>query len=136
MANLTFMDMVKAAQDAIEGVSPEQAQAAVAQDDSTLIIDVRDAADIAGTGIIPGAAAISLGTLGYKADTTMPEDYQHPELGDHARPIIVTCALGAMASLGAKQLRDMGYNNVTYMQGGTVAWKEADLPVADFSGGA
>ena len=79
-------------------------------------------------GMIPGAAAISLGTLGFKADTTMPEDFQHPELGDHGRPIIVTCALGAMASLGAKQLQDMGYTNVKYVDGGTEAWKEAGLP--------
>jgi len=94
---------------------------------------VRDAADIAATGIVPGAVAISLGTLGFKADTTMPAEMQHPELGDHDRPIVVTCTLGAMAALGAKMLDDMGYTNVTYMDGGTTGWIEAGNAVADFS---
>ena len=82
---------------------------------------------------MPGALAISLGTLGFKGDVTMPEEMQHPELGDHDREIVVTCTIGAMAALGAKLLADLGYTNVTYMEGGTVAWKEAGLDVDEFT---
>ncbi len=123
----TFMEMV--------GEAQEHTSAVTASDvpETALVIDVRDRADIAKTGIIPGALAISLGTLGFKGDVTMPEEMQHSELGDHDREIVVTCTIGAMAALGAKTLQDLGYTNVTYMEGGTLAWKEAGLDTDEFT---
>lgn len=124
----TFMESVQEAQAQVEAVAPADVP------EGALVIDVRDAADIAEGGIIPGAAAISLGTLGFKADVTLPAEMQHPELGDHDREIVVTCKMGAMASLGAKLLDDMGYKNVRYVEGGTEGWKEAGLAVDNFEG--
>ena len=46
------------------------------------------------------------------------------ELQDRSRPVIVTCK----AALGAKTLKDMGFTNVSYVEGGTRGWKEAGLP--------
>lgn len=123
----TFMEMVGEAQSQVAGVP------AAGVSETALIVDVRDRADIEATGIVPGALAISLGTLGFKGDVTMPEEMQHPELGDHDREIVVTCTIGAMAALGAKTLQDLGYTNVTYMEGGTLAWKEAGLEVDTFT---
>lgn len=123
----TFMESVQEAQSQVEAVAPIEVP------DSALIIDVRDKDDIAAGGIVPGAVPISLGTLTFKADVNVPEQMQHPELGDHGREIVVTCAMGAMASLGAKLLQDMGYTNVRYMDGGTNGWKEAGRPVDDLS---
>jgi len=124
----TFMESVAAAKAQVEAVAPADVG------HTALIIDVRDKDDIVASGIVPGAVPISLGTLGFKADTTMPEAMQHPELGDHDREIVVTCTLGAMASLGAKLLDDMGYTNVKYMDGGTQGWKDAGLDVDGFEG--
>jgi len=123
----TFMDMVGEAKAQVGSVEATNVS------ETALIIEVRDRADIAATGIIPGALAISLGTLGFKGDTTMPEEMQHPELGDHDCEIVVTCAVGAMAALGAKTLQDLGYRNVSYLEGGTVAWNEAGLDVDEFT---
>jgi len=122
----TFMESVAEAKSQVGAVAPGDVS------ESALIIDVRDKDDIAASGIVPGAVPISLGTLTFKADTTVPEAMQHPELGDHDREIVVTCTVGAMASLGAKLLQDMGYKNVTIMDGGTNGWKEAGRPVDDF----
>lgn len=94
----------------------------------TLVIDVRDAADILVTGIIPGAVNISLGTLTYKADNQMPPEWRDPNLADRSRPILTTCATGEMAALAGKRLKDMGFTNVRIPQGGTVAWKDAGYP--------
>lgn len=124
----TFSESVEEAKNQVGSVAPSDVG------DDALIIDVRDAADIAAGGIVPGAVPISLGTLTFKADVTVPEEMQHPELGDHDRDIVVTCAVGAMASLGAKLLQDMGYRNVRYLEGGTNGWKEAGRPVDEFSG--
>ena len=134
MMSKTFMGMVKEAKGEVKSVSPADLKAEMNSSENLLVIDVRDAADIAAGGIIPGGVAISLGTLGFKADPSMPEVMQHAELGDFDRPIAVTCTLGAMAALGGKLLQDMGYTNVTYVEGGTNGWKDAGLDVDDFAG--
>ncbi|MCH2502163.1 MAG: rhodanese-like domain-containing protein [Dehalococcoidia bacterium] len=33
--------------------------------------------------------------------------------------------------MGAQILQDMGFDNVTYMDGGMTAWKEAGLPTKE-----
>ncbi|KAA1276299.1 MAG: rhodanese-like domain-containing protein [SAR202 cluster bacterium] len=33
--------------------------------------------------------------------------------------------------MGAQILQDMGFDNVTYMEGGMEAWKEAGLPTKE-----
>jgi rhodanese-related sulfurtransferase len=122
--------MVTEAMAAVEAVRPEDAARYCEGDSRVLIIDVRDAADIPATGLIAGAAPISLGSLTYRADAEVPEDWRDPRLADRSRPILVTCYSGEMASLGAKLLKDMGFTNVCLLAGGTVAWKAAGLPMA------
>ncbi|MCC7360322.1 MAG: hypothetical protein IT317_12635 [Anaerolineales bacterium] len=121
--------MVAEAMAEVPAVAPLEAARRREADPRTLIIDVRDAADIPATGLIAGAAAISLGSLTYKADAEVPEEWRDPRLDDRSRPILVTCYSGEMAALGAKWLKDMGYTNVGLLAGGTVARKEAGLPM-------
>lgn len=64
----TFRQMVAEAMADIPVISAVEAHRRMQQDPNTLFIDVRDAADLRGTGIIPGAANISLGSLTYRAD--------------------------------------------------------------------
>jgi rhodanese-related sulfurtransferase len=92
------------------------------------IVDVRDAADIPSTGLVPGGLNISLGMLPVKADLELPEQLREPGLQDRSRQIITTCQLGPNAARGAKLLKDMGFTNVAYMEGGMAAWITADLP--------
>lgn len=125
----TFMQMVAEARAGIPLISPQQAQAAIQADPTTLVIEVRDARDIAATGLIPGAARISAGMLALRADQEMPESLRDPRLQERGRPIILTCGVGLLSSLGAKTLKEMGFANVSILDGGTQAWKEAGLPV-------
>jgi rhodanese-related sulfurtransferase len=124
----TFQQMVAEAREGTPMISPQEAQKRMQEDPNTLVIDVRDAADIEKTGIIPGAQAVSLGMLPVRADQELPEAVRNPELQDRNRPIITTCAAGGQASLAAKTLKDMGFTNVSIMEGGTNGWKEAGLP--------
>ncbi len=124
----TFRQMVAEAQAEVPSIDPTEAQQRMEQDPNTLVVDVRDAADLAGTGVIPGAANVSLGTLPIRADQELAESLRDPRLQDRTRPIIVTCGLGGQASLGAKTLKDMGFTNVHILKGGTKAWKDAGLP--------
>ena len=124
----TFKEMVAEGRGVAKAVSPQEAQQRMQQDSKTLVIDVRDAQDLAGTGIIPGAINVSLGTLPLRADTELPEQLRNPELQDRSRPIITTCGGGGQASLAAKLLTDMGFTNVSIIDGGTNGWKQAGLP--------
>ena len=58
----------------------------------------------------------------------MPEQARDTRLGDRERQVITTCALGNLAALGASLLKEMGFTNVSYMNGGMRAWKDSGLP--------
>ena len=120
--------MVAEALAEVSTVTPEEAQQRLQQDPNTLVIDVRDAADIATTGTIPGAINVPLGSLTYKADHEVPEEWREPQLHDRSRPIITTCMLGPQGALGGKLLKDMGFIDVTILEGGVQTWMDAGLP--------
>ena len=126
--SLSFMQIVEAAVENVEGISPEEAQQRLEQDPNALLVDVRDAADISSTGLVSGGMNISLGMLPIKADLELPEEWREPGLQDRSRQVITTCQLGPNAAIGAKLLKDMGFTNVSYMDGGMEAWKAAGLP--------
>jgi len=124
----TFAQMVAEALAEVPTIGAAEASEQMQTTPNTLVVDVRDAADIAVTGIIPGAINVSLGTLTFKADHEVPPEWRDPNFQDFSRPIITTCETGEMAALGGKLLKDMGYTNVRILKGATVAWKEAGYP--------
>ena len=121
----TFNQMVNEALAQVPTIEPAEVYQKMHTDLLTLVVDVRDAADIPDTGIIPGAVNISLGTLTYKADSEVPQDWRDPKLANRSRLIITTCETGEMAALAGKLLRDMGFTIVHILKGSTVAWKGA-----------
>ena len=124
----TFRQMVAEGREGTPMVSPQEAERRMRAEPNTLVVDVRDAQDLSGTGIIPGALNVSLGTLPLRADQELPEELRNPKLQDRERPIITTCGAGGQASLAAKVLKDMGFSNVSILEGGTNGWKQAGLP--------
>ena len=124
----TFKQMVDEGREGTPMVSPQDAQRRMKEESNTLMVDVRDAQDLSGTGIIPGAINVSLGTLPLRADQELPESFRNADLQDRERPIITTCGGGGQASLAAKILKDMGFKNVSILEGGTNGWKQAGLP--------
>lgn len=124
----SFMQMVGEAKAEVPGVSPREAQQRAGQDPKALIVDVREPDGVAGTGAAPGAINVPLGVLPIKADQELDESMRDQRLQDRDQPVIVTCAAGGQAALGAKLLKDMGFTNVSYMEGGMRGWKEAGLP--------
>ncbi len=109
--------------------SAQAAHEQLARDPSTRIVDPRDAANIAATGIVSGAVNKYLGTSTYKADHEVPEEWCGPKLKDFARPIMTSCELAEMAALAGKLFKDMGYANVHIHADGTVAWLSAGFPI-------
>jgi rhodanese-related sulfurtransferase len=130
----TFGGMAAEAMAAVPSITPAEARKRMESDPNTLLIDVRDAADIHASGIIPGAVAISYGALTYQADKEVPPEWRSPHLADRNRPIICTCELGPLGALASKLLHDMGFSNVTILEGGVQGWKAAGFPTQPFPG--
>lgn len=131
----TFMERVAEARNEVPVISVNDARQRLKDDPKTVVIDVRDAADIRADGIIPGARHVSLGTLLFKADHSLPEDWRDPVFADKDRPIITTCESSPMASIAAKELSDFGYTHVSILDSGTQGWIAAGLPTSPFEDG-
>ena len=124
----TFGQMVSEAREQVEVLSPQEAQAKMQGDPKVVVVDVREPEDVKATGAIPGALNIPLGMLPLRADTELPENLRDARLQDRSTPVITTCGGGGQAALAAKTLKDMGFTNVSMVDGGTRGWKAAGLP--------
>jgi rhodanese-related sulfurtransferase len=125
---MSFMQIAEEAMAQVEGISAAEVQQRMKQDPKALLVDVRDAVDIPSTGLATGGLNISLGMLPVRADLELPEEWREPRLQDRSLPVITACQLGPNGAIGAKILKDMGFTNVSYLEGGMEAWKAADLP--------
>ena len=124
----TVMQMVAEAQAEVPGIGPDEARRRRQADPNTLIVDVRAPAERRASGMVEGAIAVSAGNLPFAVDTEVPAEWRDPRLQDHSRPVVTVSDLGPMSALAAKTLKEMGFSDVAYLEGGTQAWKEAGLP--------
>jgi len=126
----TFRQMVAEARSEVQVVSPQEAQQRVQQDSNAIVVDVREPTDLQPLGAIPGSVNVPLGVLPLRADHELPEHLRDQRLQDRERQVITTCGGGGQAALAAKLLKDMGFTNVSMIDGGTSGWKNAGLPTA------
>ena len=112
--------MLEAANAAVPKITPEQAGDMISKG-NTLVVDVRDAPEVAASGKIAGAVNVSRGMLEFRAD---PESPYHDKNFDQAKAVILYCASGGRAALAGKLLKDMGYDKV-YNVGGFKDWTGA-----------
>jgi rhodanese-related sulfurtransferase len=123
----TFRQMVAEARAEVEVLSPQDAQKRM-QEQKALVVDVREPTDLQPLGVIPGSINIPLGVLPLRADQELPEQFRDPRLQDRSQVVITTCGGGGQAALGAKVLKDMGFERAAMIDGGTGGWKNAGLP--------
>lgn len=112
--------MIEAADAVVPRISPEEARQIISGGD-VLVVDVRDAPEVAREGKVAGAINISRGMLEFRAD---PSSASHDPHFRMDRPLIVYCASGGRSALGGKALKELGFEQV-YNLGGFKAWVEA-----------
>lgn len=112
--------MLEAANAAVPKITSEQA-AEMIRSSNTLVVDVRDAPEVAASGKIAGAVHVSRGMLEFRAD---PESPYHDKPFDKTKTVILYCASGGRSALAGKVLKDMGYEKV-YNVGGFKDWSGA-----------
>jgi rhodanese-related sulfurtransferase len=127
---MTFNQMAQQAMAEVPVINAEEAHRRIEADPDTLVIDPRDAADVAATGMVAGAVNISYGAITYQADSELPDDWRNPVFENRSRPIITACEMGPLGALAGKLLQDMGFSNVSILDGGLDAWKQAGYPTS------
>ena len=120
----TFNDYVEESRDELEIVDSDTLNKMIEEKEDMVILDVNDKEDVEQRGMVEGAVNISLGTLYYKADESVPEDFKDHRIQDRNKKVVVTCSLGLCAAIGGKLLKDMGYKDVALLEGGVTKWKE------------
>ena len=88
-----------------------------------LIVDVRDAPELASGGKLKGAVHVSRGMLEFRAD---PDSPYHDPAFQKDRTVLVYCGSGGRAALSGKTLKDLGYQSV-YNAGGFKELADAGL---------
>lgn len=107
----------------VASVSAREAYRRLLEDANVVIVDVRQPVETR-SGTVPGAVLIPLTEFGGRL-AELPRD----------RPILTICRSGHRSPLAARQLKRAGYQ-VTDVEGGTMAWEKAGLPLTRGQGSA
>lgn len=88
------------------------------EDGSVDIIDVREVSEW-NTGHIPGARLVPLDSLRADPTTALPRDN-----------VVFVCAKGVRSLTAAKVAERLGLQQLYNLEGGTISWARAGLPLA------
>jgi rhodanese-related sulfurtransferase len=121
----TIEQLLDAARERLDRVTPEQAAAAM-REEGALLIDIRAESQRAEDGTVPEAHFVPRNVLEWRLDPAC--EHRDPELAGSGRPVIVMCDAGYQSSLAAATLKDLGIERATDMIGGFQAWRAAGLP--------
>lgn len=117
--------LLAAARSGLVRLTPQQA--AAAQQQGALLVDIRYAALRERDGTVPGALVVERNELEWRLDPSCP--HRAPEATGFSLPVVVFCNEGYASSLAARSLRELGLRQVTDLAGGYQAWRSAGLPV-------
>lgn len=112
--------MVMEANAQVPAISPQEAKSLLGRAD-VVFLDVREPAEVAASGKVPGAIAIPRGLVEFRADPSSP---LHDAAFDRAKTIVAYCASGGRSALVLKTLKEMGYSSVRNL-GGFKGWVDA-----------
>ena len=118
----TFHKSVTESKKSLDIIDSHALKHLIDKEEELTIIDVNDKEETDSRGMIQGAINVSLGTLHYKADQDVPEDFKDYRIQDRNKKIVMTCSLGMCAAIGGKLLKDMGFNDIVLLDGGVEKW--------------
>jgi rhodanese-related sulfurtransferase len=120
-----YKDLIDAAEKEIETIDTVAAEAAI-DDDSVVLVDIRDIRELYREGKIPGAVHAPRGMLEFWVD---PDSPYHRDVFSSGAKFVFYCQSGWRSALATQQLQRMGLEPVAHIGGGFGAWKEAGLPI-------
>jgi rhodanese-related sulfurtransferase len=113
-------DLLEAANAVVPRITPAQAQELI-EKGNAVVVDVRDAPEVAQSGKVAGAVHIPRGMLEFRAD---PETPYHDQNLAKDKTVILYCASGGRSALSGQALKELGYADV-YNVGSLKEWTDA-----------
>jgi rhodanese-related sulfurtransferase len=104
----TIREMLAEANALVPRLNPAEVRDMIGKRD-VLVVDVRDAPELAAGGKLKGAVHVSRGMLEFRAD---PESPAHDPAFQKDKTVLVYCGSGGRAALVGKTLKDFGYRSV------------------------
>jgi rhodanese-related sulfurtransferase len=105
----------------IKSCTPQEAHAAVTSDSSTILIDVREEAELKDVS--------STVAKWFAMSTLNPETFATTSGIRKDQAVYVLCRSGGRSMRVASALAAAGFSNLTNVAGGITAWQAAGLPV-------
>jgi rhodanese-related sulfurtransferase len=102
-------------------ISLEELEARLRSSNNLSVLDLRERAAFQ-EGHIPGAHNLPRGQLELLVNKALP---------DPTQPIVTVCEFGKISTLAAATLRELGFQRVSALDGGTNAWRERGWPIDD-----
>ena len=115
MAIKSAQALVSEALNVIKTITPEEAMKLDSENKCNLI-DIRDEVELQNLGTIENSFHIPRGLLEFSIH---PESaYVQNNQFDINKEIVLFCAAGGRSALAAKTLKEMGFDNVSHIEGG------------------
>ena len=110
--------LVQLAKSQIAEMTPQELHQRTADGEQFTVVDIRERDEFV-QGHLPAATFVPRGFLELRIEQVEP---------DRDVPVVLYCAGGVRSALAARNLKEMGYNNVISLIGGFNGWKNASLP--------
>ena len=123
----TAKELVSEALKEIKTISKDEA-AKLHNENKCNLIDIRDIRELEKEGRVKNSLHIPRGMLEFWLD---PESsyYKQGKI-DSSKELVLFCAGGLRSALATKSLKDMGFKNVSHVEGGFAAIKTGDFEIS------
>ena len=122
---LTADQLLAEARRGLSRLGPVEAASAVSA--GAVLVDVRSELQRERDGVVPGSVFFPRNVLEWRCDPASPA--RDDRVSDLGRLLIVMCDEGYQSSLAAANLRRLGFERATDLEGGFQAWRASGLPV-------
>lgn len=130
MAIVDIFEEVERIKAGLENLSVDDLREERRMNDDLLMIDIREIQELVDLGTIPGAVHVPRGMMEFWASPTSP--YYRDYFTEDKR-IVVFCAGGGRSAFAARDLKNMGFNNVAHLEAGFNGWARTGGDVEDFA---
>ena len=126
MTTKSSQNLVEEALKEINTISPEEAMKKI-NDNKCNLIDIRDIRELQNSGKVENSIHIPRGMLEFWMDPNSA--YFKEGKIDMDKELVLFCAGGLRSALGAKSLKDMGFEKVSHIDGGFGAMKNKGFKI-------
>ena len=118
--------LVSQALEEVKTISAEEAKQ-LSESNNCNLIDIREKGELDKMGRVENSNHIPRGMLEFWLDPNSPY-FKEGKL-DMSKEIVLFCAGGLRSALAAKSLKEMGFENVSHIDGGFAAISQSDFKI-------